>query len=135
MLAPAAARRDEQRDFLLTERDFDKIRALIHRRAGISLGSQKREMVYSRLARWLRALQLVDFATYRAAGVGRPLPEWELFVNALTTNLTSFFREAHHFPAGGACQETRPALLGLVRGGLHRRGAVFDRHHAGRGAR
>ena len=64
VLAPAAARRDEQRDFLLTERDFDKIRALIHRRAGISLGSQKREMVYSRLARRLRALQLVDFATY-----------------------------------------------------------------------
>ena len=64
--AAAALRRDESRDFLLTERDFEKIRALIHRRAGISLGSHKREMVYSRLARRLRALQLADFASYLA---------------------------------------------------------------------
>lgn len=93
------APRDDARDFLLTERDFDRIRALIHRRAGISLGSHKREMVYSRLARRLRALRLNDFATYLAVlEADEGCDEWEYFTNALTTNLTSFFREAHHFP-------------------------------------
>lgn len=96
--APVAIR-DEMRDFLLTERDFDKIRALIHRRAGISLGAHKREMVYSRLARRLRTLQLADFASYLAMlEADANSAEWEFFTNALTTNLTSFFREAHHFP-------------------------------------
>jgi len=96
---PDIARRDELRDFLLTERDFDKIRALIHRRAGISLGSHKREMVYSRLARRLRSLQLTDFATYLAMlEADETSQEWEFFTNSLTTNLTSFFRETHHFP-------------------------------------
>ncbi len=96
---PPAALRDDARDFLLTDRDFDKVRALIHRRAGISLGAQKREMVYSRLARRLRALQLNDFASYLALlEADEYSGEWEFFTNALTTNLTSFFREAHHFP-------------------------------------
>ncbi len=95
----AAPLRDDMRDFLLTERDFEKIRALIHQRAGISLGSHKREMVYSRLARRLRTLQLTEFGSYLSmleADSGSQ--EWEYFTNALTTNLTSFFREAHHFP-------------------------------------
>ncbi|WP_454727257.1 MULTISPECIES: CheR family methyltransferase [Cupriavidus] len=96
---PALPRRDEPRDFLLTERDFEKIRAMIHRRAGISLGSHKREMVYSRLARRLRTLQLTDFGTYLAMlEADDRSDEWEFFTNSLTTNLTSFFREAHHFP-------------------------------------
>ena len=96
VLAPL---RDEMRDFLLTERDFEKIRALIHKRAGISLGSHKREMVYSRLARRLLTLQLADFSTYLAQlEAYERSSEWEYFTNALTTNLTSFFREAHHFP-------------------------------------
>ncbi|KJK26114.1 chemotaxis protein CheR [Burkholderiaceae bacterium 16] len=96
---PASMRRDEPRDFLLTERDFEKIRAMIHRRAGIALGSHKREMVYSRLARRLRTLQLVDFGSYLAMlDADDGSDEWEFFTNALTTNLTSFFREAHHFP-------------------------------------
>ncbi|WP_059415742.1 CheR family methyltransferase [Cupriavidus basilensis] len=96
---PASLRRDEPRDFLLTERDFEKIRAMIHRRAGISLGSHKREMVYSRLARRLRTLQLTDFGTYLAMlEADDRTDEWEFFTNSLTTNLTSFFREAHHFP-------------------------------------
>jgi chemotaxis protein methyltransferase CheR len=96
---PASMRGDEPRDFLLTERDFEKIRAMIHRRAGISLGSHKREMVYSRLTRRLRTLQLVDFGSYLAMlDTDEGSDEWEYFTNALTTNLTSFFREAHHFP-------------------------------------
>lgn len=96
VLAPL---RDDMRDFLLTERDFEKVRALIHKRAGISLGSHKREMVYSRLARRLRSLQLSDFGSYLSLlEADDHSDEWEYFTNALTTNLTSFFREAHHFP-------------------------------------
>ncbi len=86
-------------EFLFTDSDFSRVRTLIHRRAGIALGEQKRQMVYSRLSRRLRELQLPDFASYldwleqRQDG-----EELQLFINSLTTNLTSFFREAHHFP-------------------------------------
>ena len=86
-------------DFLLTDHDFSKIRTLIHQRAGIALGAQKRQMVYSRLARRLRELRLKEFSAYLDFLEADPhSDEWELFTNALTTNLTSFFREAHHFP-------------------------------------
>ncbi|NKE66138.1 chemotaxis protein CheR [Ramlibacter sp. RBP-2] len=86
-------------EFPLTERDFARIRALIHRHAGIALGSHKREMVYSRVSRRLRQLGLPDFAGYldlleSAEGSA----ECQLFINSLTTNLTSFYREEHHFP-------------------------------------
>ena len=86
-------------DFLLTDHDFSKIRTLIHQRAGIALSSQKRQMVYSRLARRLRELRLTEFATYLRFLEADPNgDEWQQFTNALTTNLTAFFREAHHFP-------------------------------------
>jgi chemotaxis protein methyltransferase CheR len=86
-------------DFLLTDHDFSKIRTLIHQRAGIALGIQKRQMVYSRLSRRLRELGLKDFSTYLTLLDTNPNSgEWQLFTNALTTNLTAFFREAHHFP-------------------------------------
>ncbi len=86
-------------DFVLTDSDFSKIRMLIHQRAGIALSEQKRQMVYSRLARRLRKLKLKEFSAY--LGLLQTDPnghEWQLFVNALTTNLTAFFREPHHFP-------------------------------------
>jgi len=86
-------------DFLLTDHDFSKIRTLIHQRAGIALSTQKRQMVYSRLARRLRELRLTEFATYLDFLEADPNgDEWQQFTNALTTNLTAFFREAHHFP-------------------------------------
>jgi chemotaxis protein methyltransferase CheR len=87
-------------DFLLTDQDFSRIRTLIHERAGIALGAQKRQMVYSRLARRLRELRLKEFSAYLNFLEADPhSDEWQLFTNALTTNLTAFFREAHHFPA------------------------------------
>lgn len=86
-------------DFLLTDHDFSKIRTLIHQRAGIALSAQKRQMVYSRLARRLRELRLTEFSTYLNFLEADPNgDEWQQFTNALTTNLTAFFREAHHFP-------------------------------------
>ncbi|HEY8354962.1 MAG TPA: CheR family methyltransferase [Methylophilaceae bacterium] len=103
-----------EREFRFTDRDFQRIRRLIHRSAGISLSEAKRDMVYSRIARRLRALQLGSFEDYlnrleSPAGAG----EWEAFTNALTTNLTSFFREAHHFPilAEHLRRSTRPLAI------------------------
>jgi chemotaxis protein methyltransferase CheR len=90
---------NKNKEFEFTHRDFDRVRSLIYRRAGISLAETKQEMVYSRLARRLRAIGLRSFETYLdALEGGRMDEEWEAFVNALTTNLTSFFREEHHFP-------------------------------------
>lgn len=87
-------------EFLFTDGDFSKIRTLIHRRAGIALGEQKRQMVYSRLSRRLRELRLPEFSTYLELLESRQDgDEWQSFINSLTTNLTSFFREPHHFPA------------------------------------
>ena len=80
-----------------TQDDFSRIRALILRRAGISLAPGKRDMVYSRLARRLRARGLDSFAAYLRLLEGGEPQELEAFINALTTNMTSFFREPHHF--------------------------------------
>ncbi|MCP1118736.1 CheR family methyltransferase [Robbsia andropogonis] len=87
------------RDFPFTAEDFSRIRALIYREAGISLSDQKRDMVYNRLARRLRALGIRSFSDYLdGLERSRDPQEWEAFTNALTTNLTAFFREGHHFP-------------------------------------
>ncbi|MGB0221058.1 MAG: CheR family methyltransferase [Sinimarinibacterium flocculans] len=87
-----------EREFGFTTADFERVRGMIHRRAGIALAPGKRDLVYSRLARRLRITGHRRFAEYLdalddAADTG----EWQEFVNALTTNLTSFFREPHHF--------------------------------------
>ncbi len=87
------------RDFEFTSADFARIRELIHRRAGISLSDHKRDMAYSRLARRLRARGIDTFRQYLELLESENDPaEWEAFTNALTTNLTAFFRESHHFP-------------------------------------
>jgi len=87
------------KEFDFTRADFERVRGLIYQRAGISLADSKQEMVYSRLARRLRANGIASFASYLdSLEAGRMPAEWESFTNALTTNLTSFFREAHHFP-------------------------------------
>ena len=91
--------RDTVKEFDFNGRDFERVRGLIYKRAGISLADSKQEMVYSRLARRLRATGITSFAKYLDdLEAGRMPAEWESFTNALTTNLTSFFREAHHFP-------------------------------------
>lgn len=85
------------REYEYTRADFERIRALIHRHAGIILGEGRSQLVYTRLSRRLRALELRRFADYielLAPGGA----EWQQFTNSLTTNLTAFFREQHHFP-------------------------------------
>ena len=88
----------EAREFHFTDQDFERVRKLIYDHAGISLSPVKRDMVYSRLARRLRATGLTSFQEYLALLEKDNAAEWEAFTNALTTNLTSFFRENHHFP-------------------------------------
>lgn len=82
----------------ITEGDFRALAAMLRDTAGIVLNDTKRELVLGRLSRRLRALGLRDFAAYRAFLDG-PDGEDERgeMINALTTNLTSFFRESHHF--------------------------------------
>jgi chemotaxis protein methyltransferase CheR len=90
---------ESSKEFNFTRSDFERVRALIYQRAGISLADSKQEMVYSRIARRLRATGQTAFSDYlNELEAGRLGEEWEAFVNALTTNLTSFFRESHHFP-------------------------------------
>ncbi len=85
------------REFHFTADDFERVRKLIYDRAGISLSPAKQDMVYSRLARRLRAHGYTTFAQYLTHLERGDEKEWETFTNSLTTNLTSFFREAHHF--------------------------------------
>ena len=86
------------REFSFSTADFERVRKLIYQHAGISLSPVKQDMVYSRLARRLRATGKSSFADYLDALEKNGGDEWERFVNSLTTNLTSFFREPHHFP-------------------------------------
>jgi chemotaxis protein methyltransferase CheR len=85
------------REFEFTQADFERIRQLIRAHAGIALAPAKQDMVYSRLARRLRALGLARFDDYLQRLDRGDKLEWETFINSLTTNLTAFFREAHHF--------------------------------------
>ncbi len=84
------------REFAFGEEDFQALRALVKSLTGIHLSEQKRELVYGRLTRRLRTLQLRSFAEYRER-LKKDAQEVAELCNAITTNLTSFFREPHHF--------------------------------------
>lgn len=89
---------NQEREFKFTASDFEKVRQMIYDHAGISLKPPKHEMVYSRLARRLRANGIDNFKDYLTLLENDNGEEWEAFVNSLTTNMTSFYRESHHFP-------------------------------------
>jgi len=84
-------------EFEWTDADFVKVQRLIYQKAGISLHDGKHAMVYSRLSRRLRDTGHTRFSDYLAWLESGADSEWQEFINALTTNLTSFFRERHHF--------------------------------------
>ena len=88
-------------EFSFEARDFDRVRELIYKLAGISLHAGKQAMVYSRLSRRLRETGHRSFGAYlqwlEATAGAAGEAEWQEFVNCLTTNLTAFFREEHHF--------------------------------------
>lgn len=85
------------REFTWTNSDFLRVQTLIYQRAGISLHDGKHAMVYSRLSRRLRETGYASFREYLDWLEQHDGVEWQEFVNALTTNLTAFFREQHHF--------------------------------------
>ncbi|OQW90464.1 MAG: chemotaxis protein CheR [Beggiatoa sp. IS2] len=86
-----------EKEFPFSRKDFELLRKLVNEHTGINLSEHKQEMLYSRLARRLRVLNLKDFATYCQILQSDCGDELIQFVNAVTTNLTSFFREPHHF--------------------------------------
>lgn len=88
----------EGREFIFTTQDFQRVQSLIRQHAGIALADSKQELVYSRLSRRLRATGIRSFSQYLQLLERGDKAEWEAFANSLTTNLTSFFREPHHFP-------------------------------------
>lgn len=81
----------------ISDRDFQRVQSLIRRQAGIVLSAQKRDMVSRRLGKRLRTLGLQDLGAYMDRLEGGDQAELQEFRNALTTNLTAFFREPHHF--------------------------------------
>ena len=90
---PLHTKQETGKEFEFTRADFERVRGLIYQRAGISLADSKQEMVYSRLARRLRATGIDSFGRYldalEAGRLSGPVgDEWEAFTNALTTNLT-----------------------------------------------
>jgi chemotaxis protein methyltransferase CheR len=95
---PVNTGREREREFEFGDEDFRSLRDLVREKTGITLSEAKRELVYGRLSRRLRVLNLGSFREYRqllASDQGKD--EIGDFINAVTTNLTSFFRENHHF--------------------------------------
>lgn len=97
VLALATPLLGEGKEFLMTGRDFDEIAALAYKHTGIVLGRHKANMVYGRIARRLRQLNMIDFREYLSFLKKNFDDESTEFINLLTTNLTSFYRETHHF--------------------------------------
>jgi len=98
VLSPPVAANESE--FVLSPKEFERVRDLIQDRAGIHLHGGKQAMVHNRLSRRLRATGHRSFSDYLTGLelAGDP-QEWQEFVNCLTTNLTAFFREDHHFQA------------------------------------
>ncbi len=98
------------REFPFTREDFARVRALIQREAGIAIGPNKADMVYSRLVRRVRSRGLPSFAAYLDLVESSDADdERDAFRSALTTHLTGFFREPHHFKALRELFARRPA--------------------------
>jgi len=85
------------REFAFSDREFAYLAELVYARTGIVLGDHKKNMVYARLARRLRALGLESFKDYCDLIADSASDEIGYTINAITTNLTKFFRESHHF--------------------------------------
>lgn len=90
--------RQIKREFELRDQDFQYIRDLVMSQTGIVISESKQELIYSRLSKRVRSLNLGGFDEYIGLlEEGRNKDEMVAFVNAITTNLTAFFREGHHF--------------------------------------
>lgn len=124
-LAPSGARDDRrgqlvEGEFTLTAEDFRRIAATLHAEAGIALHESKATLVYSRLAKRLRALGLETFRDYCALIADRDggLDERQRMIAALTTNVTRFYREPHHF------EHLRDKVIGPLADHARRGGSI-----------
>ena len=88
---------ENSREFSMSYQNFQQIKKIAYEITGINLSDHKQNMVYGRLARRLRALNLSSFDDYVDLLGEKDSDEIGEFTNAITTNLTSFFRESHHF--------------------------------------
>jgi chemotaxis protein methyltransferase CheR len=86
-----------EREFPLSNKNYSRIQKIAYDITGINLTDQKKNMIYSRLARRIRDRNLTCFDAYCDLLEAKGNNEMTNFVNAITTNLTSFFRESHHF--------------------------------------
>lgn len=85
------------KEFPMTNDDFSHLASVAFDISGIVLGEHKKELVYSRIARRIRKLSLTNFSEYCVYLDNHRVTETNEFINSITTNLTSFFRESHHF--------------------------------------
>lgn len=106
------------REFVWTNADFARVQALIYQRAGISLHDGKHAMVYSRLSRRLRDTGHSSFHDYLGWLETHDGPEWQEFINALTTNLTAFF-------ASSTISKSLPRTCGASRAPAGESGAML----------
>ncbi len=86
-----------KKEFLMTDKDYQYISQRVYNACGIVLSDHKKDMVYARISRRIRVLRLSTFAEYIDYLLLNEDSEFVEFINSITTNLTSFFRENHHF--------------------------------------
>lgn len=87
----------ENKEFLMTDKDYRYISKRVYDSCGIVLSEQKKDMVYARISRRVRMFGLNTFSQYIEYLEENEETEFVEFINSITTNLTSFFRERHHF--------------------------------------
>lgn len=103
-------------EYVMTAEDFRRITTMLHADSGIVMNDSKATLVYSRLAKRLRALGLENFRSYCALVAGAEgVDERQRMLSALTTNLTRFFREPHHFEH--LRTQVLPSLVAALRKG------------------
>lgn len=100
---------EKQREFEYTFEDFNVLRQMSNQHSGILVPDDKFDMFYSRLSKRVRALGFSNFKQYCSYLQQQPEHEFTEFINSVTTNLTSFFREKHHFDF--LAQTVLPELL------------------------
>lgn len=85
------------REFVFSDRQFERLRAFVIGQTGIALTQAKKDMVYGRLSKRIRKHFNGSFEAFCSAIDNGDGDEQEFLINAITTNLTAFFREQHHF--------------------------------------
>ena len=85
------------REYQFTEKEFNKLRKIANDHTGIIVTDDKYDMYYARLVKRIRVLGLASFAEYVKYLDSNLDKEFTPFIDSITTNLTSFFRESHHF--------------------------------------